>query len=743
VTGQLVASGLFTTGQSAGYVIHVDQAKKSIVHDCPDWAERQAPARRFCKHVAKFFMLLPVEVANALLNDIARDASWQFVHHPRAVAKVRAQTQEDVFLRLLEEGKIREAVSALMAAAQATRTQAAFEERITRALLTAAQHLRPGEALQFATEVVGLRPPPSVFLGFYHALLTGLESVAAQSDMMSALTDVAAIETILTYAGQALSAQVLDAARRQFAQAREVVCRTALAHLLLGMTPASQPQTLFSDETELRAARGLTSRRLETAMIRFAEETDVQRLAETLKRLGDAPQTLDARLQRYQEELEQVHKDAVTRKVRTLLRWMRDKRVKMKLTFPEVREDLVRLRPRQWAAVERFVLDACGLEGKHDYILPQDFVRHYPVLSALAEGEVAFFHHAWDAPAQQLKRDVTERWGSLNPRIAPALPREDAAVGEQRLPAYPDQMVVEWTMSASLIRGSYLKAVHEGATYVPLPTARLSSELEPFDLTLCPREPVEVRGKVRLLHPRRCITLNEAIHAIERGTPIISRYRPLHVLFRALHDEDTALSEIDQAIQTCESNDFIENLSPLQTALRRARAAVVRRQREKKFAYLKTAEDPPSDEELRALLLVDGIEIVADFAPALMTAMLLREAFDAATTLEDALNYLSQRVAEPLLTVVAIESALRPFPVDAIAQTRLRFLVPDIIQKRLDALRQVEPVWKKNKCDAQALKRTVYGQAILKQLKLDRRRYLTPQEWGKVATLRARVLSEQ
>ncbi len=742
--GQFVAFGLFATGQFGGYVVHVDQTKKTIVHDCPDWKERQAPTRRFCKHVAKFFMLLPLEVANALLDDIARDRTWQFISSQRTVARVRAQTQEDVFLRLLEEGKIREAVGTLMSAAAATSAKAAFEERTTRALLTAAQHLSPGEALQFATEVVALRPPPVVFLGFYHALLTGLESIAAQSDVITALTDAAAIETVLKYAGQALSAQVLDAARRQFAQASEPVPRIALACLLLGMTPSLKIQNLFPDERELSAGSTLISRRLETAMIHFAEETDVQLLSEALKRLGASSQSLESRLQRYREELEQIRIDAFTRKVRWLLRLVRDKRVMMRLSFSHVTEEsgspLVWLRVGRLAALERFVLDACGLEGKHNYIFASDFVQHYPVLSALSNGDIPFLRDAWEAEAQRVKREVVERWGSLNPRIAPALPRESAVTDEQRAPLYPDQIIVEWTTSASLIRGTYLKAVREGATYVPLPTARLSAELEPFDLTLCSREPVEVRGNVRLLAPRRRITLAEAIHAIERSTPVISRYRPLHVLDRALHDEEISLSEIDYGIQACEDFAFIEDLSPLQAALRRARETVVRRQREKKFAYLKTAEDPPSDDELRELMLTDGLDTAANFAPAVITTMLVREAFNACDTLNDALNFLVNRVAEPLLALVAIESPLRPFPVEAIAQTRLRFLVPAVIQKRLDALRQIVPVCKKGKYDAQPLKRTVYGQAILKQLKLDKRRYLTAEEWERVAALRAKVL---
>ncbi|MCS6859956.1 MAG: hypothetical protein NZT92_06515, partial [Abditibacteriales bacterium] len=425
--GQFVAFGLFATGQFGGYVVHVDQTKKTIVHDCPDWKERQAPARRFCKHVAKFFLLLPREVAHTLLDDIAYDGAWQFIADRRTVARVRMQTQEDAFLRLLEEGKIREAVGTLMAAAVATDTKMAFEERTTRALLTAAQHLSPSEALQFATEVIALRPPPIVFLGFYHALLTGLEALATQRDVISALADAAAIETILQYAGRALSAQVLDAAQRQFAQVREPASRVALAYLLLGMIPSLAPRNLFPDEYELAALRDLTARRLETAIIRFAEETDVQLLGEALKRLGAFSPSLASRLHRYREELEQICQDALTRKVRWLLRLVRDKRVTMRLSFSHVTEEggspLVWLRAGRLTALERCVLDACGLEGKHNYLFASEFVQHYPVLLALAGGDIAFLRHSWDAGAQQVKHAVVARWGSLNPRLAPALPR--------------------------------------------------------------------------------------------------------------------------------------------------------------------------------------------------------------------------------------------------------------------------------------------------------------------------------
>jgi len=58
------------------YSLVLDEAKKRIEHDCPDW-KRVSVLQRFCKHVAKLFLLLNQEDAVRILKSL-REGSWEF-----------------------------------------------------------------------------------------------------------------------------------------------------------------------------------------------------------------------------------------------------------------------------------------------------------------------------------------------------------------------------------------------------------------------------------------------------------------------------------------------------------------------------------------------------------------------------------------------------------------------------------------------------------------------------------------
>ena len=61
---------------SKEYSLVVDEATKRIEHDCPDW-ERVSALQRFCKHVAKLFLLLNQKDAIRILESL-REGSWKF-----------------------------------------------------------------------------------------------------------------------------------------------------------------------------------------------------------------------------------------------------------------------------------------------------------------------------------------------------------------------------------------------------------------------------------------------------------------------------------------------------------------------------------------------------------------------------------------------------------------------------------------------------------------------------------------
>ena len=61
---------------SQEYSLVLDEAKKRIEHNCPDW-RRVSVLQRFCKHVAKLFLLLKQEDAVRILESL-HEGSWEF-----------------------------------------------------------------------------------------------------------------------------------------------------------------------------------------------------------------------------------------------------------------------------------------------------------------------------------------------------------------------------------------------------------------------------------------------------------------------------------------------------------------------------------------------------------------------------------------------------------------------------------------------------------------------------------------
>jgi hypothetical protein len=61
---------------SRKYSLELDEELMQISHDCPDW-QRVRVIHRFCKHVAKLFLLLEKDEALRILRSLKKD-SWDF-----------------------------------------------------------------------------------------------------------------------------------------------------------------------------------------------------------------------------------------------------------------------------------------------------------------------------------------------------------------------------------------------------------------------------------------------------------------------------------------------------------------------------------------------------------------------------------------------------------------------------------------------------------------------------------------
>ncbi|MBN1215114.1 MAG: DUF2240 family protein [Candidatus Lokiarchaeota archaeon] len=73
----------FIGREKESYFIEIDQNKKIIRHNCHDYNERRAKNKKFCKHLARLFLILKEQNQNfteQLLGDIADTINnWEFL----------------------------------------------------------------------------------------------------------------------------------------------------------------------------------------------------------------------------------------------------------------------------------------------------------------------------------------------------------------------------------------------------------------------------------------------------------------------------------------------------------------------------------------------------------------------------------------------------------------------------------------------------------------------------------------
>jgi hypothetical protein len=67
-----------TVHGSQDYILILDEASRRIAHNCPDW-RRVNVLHRFCKHVAKLFLILEKDEAIRVLQSLQNE-SWEFEH---------------------------------------------------------------------------------------------------------------------------------------------------------------------------------------------------------------------------------------------------------------------------------------------------------------------------------------------------------------------------------------------------------------------------------------------------------------------------------------------------------------------------------------------------------------------------------------------------------------------------------------------------------------------------------------
>lgn len=77
VIEELSTSRIF--GKVKNYIVEINLTEKKLVHNCDDW-RKNVETGKFCKHLVKFFLKLPKDVALETLREIVKNMeTWKFL----------------------------------------------------------------------------------------------------------------------------------------------------------------------------------------------------------------------------------------------------------------------------------------------------------------------------------------------------------------------------------------------------------------------------------------------------------------------------------------------------------------------------------------------------------------------------------------------------------------------------------------------------------------------------------------
>ncbi len=149
--GTLISA--FFPGKWRPLLVAIDTSVPLIIHACRDWIDRQAPCQQFCKHVTKVFLMVPEQLSNDILNQMAESLEdWKFEYNFQKVEYYRLHVYEKVAESVMRDEKYEQAIQVLSAAAAMVRDVGKSTELYQQAARLCKEHLTsPLQILQVAS----------------------------------------------------------------------------------------------------------------------------------------------------------------------------------------------------------------------------------------------------------------------------------------------------------------------------------------------------------------------------------------------------------------------------------------------------------------------------------------------------------------------------------------------------------------------------------------------------------------
>jgi hypothetical protein len=202
-----------------------------------------------------------------------------------------------------------------------------------------------------------------------------------------------------------------------------------------------------------------------------------------------------------------------------------------------------------------YILEKCGYEKHHlEYTEVSNFIENYPVFAEVFSAN------------NPIKYEVKNFWGTFEPKILNVVKKDpivelDFDIQTQEINKF---VLIEWDLVQKPILGSYICQFSDGYL-IPDKTHPLTHYIQPFDLILCERKPVTVKGNnIKIMKPLRRISIKSAIELVWSGIEYIASYLPLKIIDDLKNYQIDELDAIEKIYETY-NNSFLPEKNASQT----------------------------------------------------------------------------------------------------------------------------------------------------------------------------------
>jgi hypothetical protein len=499
------------------YVIHISEVDGNfvLIHDCPDFKK----GFNFCKHVVKVLFLLEPEICESICKDVSR------IKFSSDFNSIKQSKTENFTLKaeeLIKKKQFYEAIAFLEQAYKELNELACIEKIVEISL----QYHLYDQFLKFSVEFSDL---VEKYLSKLPQIVKDLLNTLHKHDFSQKTEIIANIKTLIKSIPNQKITEIFGS------QQIDAITDPILKFYLIDNLPFQDdldqyfPEQLKEPKTNLNSIikrlvvdsveesiLNMDSIENVEAYLKIANACDFSNRDYIRKIVGD-----------YREKLKGLFLEGLKKKhafLRSLVieNTHGDKLTPMKFSHRYKYPTLI------WASTRRkesslyyYIIEKCGIEKHHlEYTEQTFFVENYPVFKEIFDGN------------NPVKHIVQSFWGTDTPKIQNVVKSNqivelDFKINMKELDRF---VLVEWDLAQRPILGSYICQFSEGFM-IPDKNHPLSNEINPFDLILCYKKPIDIKaGNIKIMRPVRRMNFKTAVELVWKGLECVASYIPFELI---------------------------------------------------------------------------------------------------------------------------------------------------------------------------------------------------------------------